>query len=151
MAEELGVSSRSVENYVKRGKLSVRYEKGATSDVAVFDPFEVRRLKAELQSRTALVPQVSRETPEREARNPEIAPQSLLAPAPLADYLSRIADALEGREAPELLTLEEVRERLKVSEWTVRRLVAKGSLRAVHIGRLLRFRPADLRAFIEGL
>ena len=148
-------SERSVENYVKRGLLSVRYEKGRTRDVPVFDDEEVRRLKAQLDARRALVPTIVKEdteSTEREYRNSEsLAPQSLLAPAPLAEYLSRIATALEGSVAPELLTPEEVCERLKVGKTTLRGLVREGKLKAVNVGRLVRFRPADLRAFIENL
>lgn len=158
----LEASERSVENYVKRGMLSVRYEKGKTRDVAVFDPEEVRRLKAQLEARRAVVPTVVRENaenPEQEYRNteslqlhrPEIAPQSLQILAALPEYLSRIASALEGREAPELLTPEEVADRLKLKVRTVLRLVREGKLLAVRVGRLYRFRPSDLRAFIESL
>lgn len=49
----------------------------------------------------------------------------------------------------QLLKLEEVCDRLKVSMSTVRRLIDRGELVAVRVGRNLRVRPADLEAYIE--
>ena len=48
-----------------------------------------------------------------------------------------------------LLRLDEVAERLSVSPSTVRRLIRRGDLKAVRIGRLLRVRPADLTTYIQ--
>jgi hypothetical protein len=146
VADELGVSSRSVENYVKRGKLSVRYEKGATSDVAVFDPSEVRRLKAELQSRSALVPTLMRENHEGEARKPE---SLALAVRPLP----REASLLPPSEVVHkmLLTLAEAALVSGLRAGTLTRARREGKLRAVKIGGSYHFRPGDLRAFIESL
>ena len=48
-----------------------------------------------------------------------------------------------------LLTLRQAAEYLGVSEKTVRRLVAAGKLHCVHVGRVLRFEPADLFRFVE--
>ncbi len=49
----------------------------------------------------------------------------------------------------QLLTLQQVADRLQVSMSTVRRLVAAGKLKAVRIGRSQRVRPDDLRAYIN--
>ena len=49
----------------------------------------------------------------------------------------------------QLLTLQQVADRLQVSMSTVRRLVAAGRLKAVRIGRNLRVRPEDLSKYIE--
>ena len=49
----------------------------------------------------------------------------------------------------QLLTLQQVADRLQVSTSTVRRLVAAGRLKAVRIGRNLRVRPEDLSKYIE--
>ena len=48
-----------------------------------------------------------------------------------------------------LLTVEDVAQRLKVSPSTVRRLIRRGGLKTVRLGRLIRIRPADLNAYIE--
>lgn len=49
----------------------------------------------------------------------------------------------------QLLTLQQVADRLQVSMSTVRRLVDAGKLKAVRIGRNLRVRPEDLSKYIE--
>lgn len=49
----------------------------------------------------------------------------------------------------QLLTLQQVADRLQVSMPTVRRLVGAGKLKAVRIGRNLRVRPEDLSKYIE--
>ena len=43
--EFLEISPRTLTNYMQRGELSVRYEKGKNGKVAIFDPDEVKRLK----------------------------------------------------------------------------------------------------------
>jgi excisionase family DNA binding protein len=53
-------------------------------------------------------------------------------------------------EPPQLLTTREIAKRLAVGKRTVERLAASGRLPAVRIGRLIRFKPADLAAFIDG-
>lgn len=50
-----------------------------------------------------------------------------------------------------LFDLQDVADRLKASESTVRRYVASGQLKAVKVGRLTRFRPVDLEEFIATL
>ncbi len=49
----------------------------------------------------------------------------------------------------QLLTLQQVADRLQVSMSTIRRLADTGDLKIVRIGRNLRVRPDDLRAYIE--
>jgi excisionase family DNA binding protein len=52
---------------------------------------------------------------------------------------------MTARDGPDrLLTTGEIAERWRVSPKTVRRLVAKGVLRSVRIGRQIRFRLADV-------
>ena len=55
-----------------------------------------------------------------------------------------------GRDCalPRLLTLPEVAEFLSVSPKTVRRLIGRG-LPCVRLGRVVRFRQADLLRFVE--
>lgn len=52
---------------------------------------------------------------------------------------------------PELLTLDEAGHHLRLSASSVKRLVADGRLRVVHVGRATRVHPADLRTFVDGL
>ena len=50
-----------------------------------------------------------------------------------------------------LLTIEQVAERLAVARRTVFRLIEKGDIRAVKIGRLTRIRESDLERYIAQL
>ena len=45
-------------------------------------------------------------------------------------------------------TVKEVAQALKVSPITIYRMVGDGRLKAVRIGKALRFTPADLKAFL---
>jgi excisionase family DNA binding protein len=49
-----------------------------------------------------------------------------------------------------LLTAEEVAEQLRVSTMTVYRLIRRGELPAVRVGRNYRVRTADLEAYLAG-
>jgi excisionase family DNA binding protein len=51
----------------------------------------------------------------------------------------------------ELLTVQEVADRLKVSTKTVQRLTSSGELRATYIGRLPRYTERDLEACVTTL
>ena len=52
---------------------------------------------------------------------------------------------------PELLTVAEVAERLRLGRATVYRLVSSGALKTVRIGRARRVAVHDLREFVERL
>lgn len=50
-----------------------------------------------------------------------------------------------------LLTIQQVMDRLKLGRSTVYRLIDAGKLRPVKIGKALRFREQDIQAFISSL
>ena len=50
-----------------------------------------------------------------------------------------------------LLDIDDVSDRLKTSERTVRRYISSGRLKALKVGRLTRIRPVDLEQFIADL
>jgi excisionase family DNA binding protein len=52
---------------------------------------------------------------------------------------------------PDLLTLQQVADRLQVSRWTVYQLIWAGELHSVHIGRCHRIRATDFADYIERL
>jgi len=49
-----------------------------------------------------------------------------------------------------LMTAEEVAESLHCSESLVYKLRREGNLKSVRVGSLLRFRPDDVRAYVNG-
>jgi putative molybdopterin biosynthesis protein len=50
----------------------------------------------------------------------------------------------------DVLTVEEVAARCKVSRWTIYKLVKAGKLPDRRVGRQLRLRPADVAEFLDG-
>lgn len=52
-------------------------------------------------------------------------------------------------DAPDLQTVAEVAEQLKVHEKTLRRWIAEGRIPVVRIGRLVRISRDDLEAFLR--
>ena len=62
----------------------------------------------------------------------------------------KAAVKLKPGEAEALLTDKEMAELLRVSTAMVYRLVRQGELEAIHIGRLVRFRPDAYTRLIEG-
>jgi len=65
--------------------------------------------------------------------------------------LDATAGAAEYGQVPELLTLADTGDHLRLSLSAVTRLAAACRLPVVHVGRATRVRPQDLRAFIDGL
>jgi excisionase family DNA binding protein len=53
------------------------------------------------------------------------------------------------RRGSDLLTVNELARHLGISKWTVYRLVRDGEIRAVRVGERIRFRPADVDAYLE--
>ena len=55
----------------------------------------------------------------------------------------------KATNVPHLLTTRDVAKQLRAGVRTVERLAADGEIACVRIGRLVRFTPADLAAFID--
>lgn len=53
-------------------------------------------------------------------------------------------------DAPDVLTVDELAEILRVSRWSVYERVRDGSLPALHLGRALRFSRAAVAALLAG-
>jgi excisionase family DNA binding protein len=54
-----------------------------------------------------------------------------------------------SRRTDPLLTQNDIAELLRVSRWTVARLIKRGDLRGVRVGDRLRFTQDEIRAFLE--
>ena len=83
---------------------------------------------------------------------PETAQQLLISLATIHPILLQraLAARIVGNDENELLTVEEVARKLKISEDKVRDLVRQGALQKVDVGRLVRVRPSALAAYIAG-
>ncbi len=153
-SEFLGISIRQVENYAKQSKLSVRKEKGKTGDISVYDERELKRLKAELDSKRAPRPSVVTESSE----STELVRAS---DSRLSD-VSRFAETLErmqignrkaGRdvavENKPLLKLDEAAALTGLSRQILRDAIKAEELKGKLIGRAYRIKRADLDEFIS--
>lgn len=58
---------------------------------------------------------------------------------------------IADRSARLLLTVAEAADQLQVSRTEMFRIIARGEVRVIKIGRLTRLRPETLRAFVERL
>jgi excisionase family DNA binding protein len=161
-ADYLGITTRALEyhqQHAKDLKLVLRYEKGKTGDVAIYDEGELRKLKAKLDARRTPRPAVVTDTSE----SPEGEPRSLarltdVAPGAL---LERLTAALEhNRQRINLeptitdlsnkltLSLAEAAQLSGVSRNHLREAIGKGKLKARIIGRGWRIKRAALDAYV---
>jgi excisionase family DNA binding protein len=84
--------------------------------------------------------------------SPETALRLLISFATIHPILLQRASAVGsvGADENELLTVEEVARKLKISEDKAYDLVRQGGLQRVEVGRLVRVRPSSLAAYIAG-
>ncbi len=53
------------------------------------------------------------------------------------------------QEQPSFLTIPQAAQQLQVNDYTIRRMISKGHLKAVRVGRLIRIRPEDLNRALK--
>jgi excisionase family DNA binding protein len=84
------------------------------------------------------------------ALQPETAERLLISLATIQPILIQRALARSlGSDDSELLTTEEVAQKLKISEDKAYELVRNGSLQSVRMGRLVRVKPSSLTNYIS--
>jgi excisionase family DNA binding protein len=164
-ADYLGVSTRAIERYTQKGKLSVRYEGGKTRPVAVYDLEELDKLKEELKTTTykpAIAP--SDPTPTELATTP-VGLSGLVEKfiETLSGQLQQLTEAIQsfktlsthqptvGIENKLLLTLREVQALTGLSRETLREAIASDQLKAQIVGKAWRIKRKDLEEYIENL
>jgi excisionase family DNA binding protein len=171
-AEFLGVGIRAVERYSEQGRLTVRYEKGKTRPVAMYDDKELQTLKEELKANIdpPMRPQVMKSAnPEQGASgvNGIAATQqqslALISSIPTATRaVKELADLFklfENTRQPTiidlankpLLKLDEAQTLTGLSRQTLREAIKGGKLKAKMIGRAYRIKQTDIQEFIKKL
>jgi excisionase family DNA binding protein len=155
-AEYLGISTRMLENYATKGRLSVRKEKGATGDIAIYDDGELRKLKAELDAKRAPRPSIVREDGETSAmvRASASDASGLVSGA----FFGRLAEALQGKQTATasigeklMLTLGDASVLTSLSVNHLRGAIKAKRLKARIIGRGYKVKRADLDVYIKKL
>jgi len=82
---------------------------------------------------------------------PAWAQESQIAPLrPVKTSLSDRPSAISVSATPQLLRVDEAATILNVSSKTIRRLIARGDLRVVRIGRLVRIPSSEIERLIAG-
>ncbi|WP_099068892.1 helix-turn-helix domain-containing protein [Nostoc linckia] len=165
-AEFLGISTRTVESYVKAGKISVAYVPIKNGKQAVYNEEELRAFKEDSQTpvhRSFVAP-----------NNSEIAPSEVfsfgdanangglatLPPTRVLELLEAIVSTQEVIASSQKLALlwnklvwnlEEAAAATGYSRYRLRQAIATGNLRAQKVGRGWKVRPQDLREYTKCL
>ncbi len=167
----LGMSERTLERHTSQNRIGVRYEKGKTFDVAVYDRGELERFKTELERPTHR-PAVQRMSDQNgSATNGDNSDRLALSPLASFDAIERIvtataqatvqamvssAPAQSERPAVPIadkmmLTLSEAQQLTGLSRAVLRAAIDANELKASQIGRAFRVRPDDLRKYLAKL
>lgn len=164
-ADYLGVSTRAIERYTQKGKLSVKYEGGKTRPVAVYDQEELDKLKEELNITTYKPAIASSDPTPTELATTSVGLSGLVEKfiLPLSNQLQQLTEAISylkalpthqatvGIENKLLLTLKEVQALTGLSRETLREAIASHQLKAQIIGKAWRIKRKDLEEYIENL
>lgn len=161
-AEYLGVSTRTLERYVKNGKLGVRYEDSLNGEIALFDSGELDQFADDRQTpriRPAagdlgLAPTTSDMVPSRGvggllAPFQELTERLIFALSDHEDRKEKITpDQLRGKL---LLTLAEAKIMTGLSREILMEAMKDGRLPSQVMGRAYRIKAKDLERFVDHL
>jgi excisionase family DNA binding protein len=157
VAQLLGVSTRAVERYTQAGKLSVKYEKGKTRPVAIYDAEEVKTLKVTIDN-----PPLHRPTIPPIPDNPTT--QALIPTNPdqdrLAAFVGIVASQFEQARSKHqpvpladklTLTLIEAAQLSGLSKQRLREAIRDEKLHGQILGRGWKIKRGDLENYIKKL
>lgn len=164
-AEYLGVSTRTLERYVKSGKLSVRYEDSTNGEIALFDSDELDRFADDKQTPrikpAANDSSLATTTSDTLSRNSSGVVGGLIAP--FQELTDRLIFALSDHEQRQekitpdklrgklLLTLSEAQIMTGLSRELLMEAIKDGRLPSQIMGKAYRIKAKDLESFINGL
>lgn len=161
-AKFLGVSSRTLANYVTAGKLTPAYVKGPTRDVQEFDQGELEALKEEKESGISQSRNLRMETgiekvesnviPVSAFRSPETGKDetgnfTLISDSSFGVLLNKISAVPLDRKP--ILTFADAAQLTGISEKLLRDAARAGDLKARKIGRAQRILQEDLMIWVR--
>jgi excisionase family DNA binding protein len=155
-AEYLGISTRTLMREVSNGRLTVRYEPGATSEVAMFDEQELENLKNERQV-PKVKPTVVQSGSDLVDQTPtnQIAQNSggFLAPliAPFRDFSERLFSSPALLQGKMLVTLNEAQVITGLSRDTLMTAIKSGELESRIMGKAYRIKRKELERYVDDL
>lgn len=156
-AKYLGVSVKTLNNYLAKKLVGVSYIKGKHGQEAKFEQAELDRFlnqSAEPTHSPALVrmeptlPQPSLTLPNPTLEG--IVPSNLTNNEMLFSIFQSIADSLKSKDQL-LLSVEDVARLLNLSPGRVNKLIKDGAITAIKFGRSWRIKRTDLEIWVEGL
>jgi excisionase family DNA binding protein len=159
-AEYLGISSRTLERHVKDGKIGVRYQPGATNDVAMFDEQDLESFKNDRQAPKIkpTIVQPSSELVDQPQTDPtdRIAQTSsggFLAPiiTPFRDFSERLFSFPFLLQGKILVTLNEAQIITGLSREILMNAIKSGELEAKIMGKAYRIKRKELDRYIDDL
>ncbi len=166
-AEHLGVGIRAVERYAEQGKLTVKYERGKTRPIAMYDEQELAKLKKEVESslNPALRPQVVKDasTAIENSANTENPASGVLIPANARQMFSMMVEAfakasvkkqepaIADLAAKPILKLSEAARLTGFGRETLLEAHREGKLKMQIIKRAWRIKSTDLHKYVEKL
>lgn len=136
----LGVSKKTVERYVKEGRLKVVY----VANKGIYDRGEVEALKQERE--TPVHRTVVDDTGSQLATTPFVSDEVLALLSAIA-----ISNQRQSLQHKLLLTLKEAAQVSGVSAWQLRQAIAQGKLQAARVGRAWKVRLLDLEKYVNSL
>ena len=178
-AEYLQVTTRSLERYTNKGRISVRYEQSPNGEIAMFDPEELKKFKTDKQTsriKPTVEPdrsqhdrpsnpqsQITRSSqPQTELYNPPQEANFGLATliAPLGALFNNLTKAIDNHgsrvtttelRSKLLLTLNEAQLVTGLSRDTLMEAIDNGELPSKIIGKARRIKTQDLERYIANL
>lgn len=160
-AEYLGIKTRTLEYHQKQGRISVRYQRGATGDEAVYEESELRKLKAHLEKPSRGATSAVELEPSSDGAAQSLSPLrgsdagvvAALSNSPaLVALVQAVAAALPDRGDEEIYSLPEAAERSGVPVGHLRKAVREGKLKTVAIGGGFgKVKRSDLNQFVREL
>jgi excisionase family DNA binding protein len=155
-AEYLGISTRTLAREVSSGRLSVRYESGATGEIAMFDQQDLDNLNNDRKTPKIkpTVVQSSSELIDQPATN-QIAQTNggFLAPliAPFKDFSERLFSSPFLLQGKILVSLNEAQIITGLSREILMTAIKSGELEARIMGKAYRIKRKELERYIDEL
>ncbi len=158
-AEYLGISTRTLERWVKDGKVRVRYEQGNNGEVAIFDAEELESIKDEKQIvriKPATRDIISDSTPD----SLEIVVGGTVAPGggflaplirPFSDFAERLFSSPALLQGKILLNLNEAQVITGLSKNILMTAIKNGELESQIMGKAYRIKRKELDRYVDDL
>lgn len=154
-AEYLNVSTRAIERYTSKGRLTPKYEQGRTGPAPVYDQAQLDELKKEMDAPAQHQP-VMRDKPAKSDKG-DSATTALARRVDLSAFIEAIQStrssqpSISDLSAKLLLKLDEAAQLTGLSRGHLREAINAGKLKARIIGRAWRVKRTDLDAYIKKL